>query len=114
MKEFFKQQLESAIPITQELLNELPIKNYDSGEPKQVGDHVLYAFKNRFENDEMTNKESFTLILISLCEREFDYYTDQYTISVGPFSGQVTIPILVNKGDEEKFQIMWDGHLKTI
>ena len=114
MKEFFKQQLESANPITQELLDEIPTKNYDSGEPKEAGDYVLYAFKNQFEPNETTGAETFGLTLFSLCEREFDYYAERYTPLSPSFAGQMTIPIFVLKGDEEKYKIMWDEHVKSL
>jgi hypothetical protein len=111
MKEYFKQQFEYANPITQDLLDELPQKNYTSGEEKQVGDIPLWGFKANFEIKNY--EEELELNLFSLCEREFPFYLDQYTIIRNPLSGQLDMPIFIKKGEEDKFNSMKNDHLKN-
>ena len=111
MKEFFKQQFESVNPITPELLVELPQKNYDSGEPKQVDDLPLWGFKAHYETK--NDQEELILTLFSLCEREFPYYSDQYIVKTSPFSPQMTIPIFIKKGEEDKYESLKNDYLKV-
>lgn len=110
MKELFQQQFEYGTPITEELLNELPQKTYTSGEEKQVNDVILYGFKvNFFIGAE--DKEELSLDLFSLCEREFPYYSELYTVIKNPFGAQFNMPIFVKKGEEDKFQSMKHDYL---
>lgn len=97
MKELFKEQLEYTNPLTQEMLNEMEKKRYSSGEDKRAGDIILYGFKAEFENEEMT------LILFDLCERDFEFYSQQYTVQRGPFPSAMNIPLFIPKGEEDKY-----------
>ena len=110
MIEHFRQQLEYCNPITQDLLTELPSTFYDSGEEMKAGDYVLYGFRVDFEK-----KDDFvdlSLSLFKLCEREFPYYLELYTIDNNPLSQGYNIPIFIKKGEEEKYQLMKNNHLK--
>ena len=112
MKEYFQQQLEYVNPITEDLLQEIPQKNYTSGEEKQVGDQQLFAFRADFEiKDDI---EELSLTLFSLCEREFPYYSDQYTTIKNPLNSGYELPILVKKGEEDKYELMKNEYLKGI
>ncbi len=107
MKELFKQQLEHVNPITEELLNELQQKNYDSGEPRQVGDKVLYGFKSEIDQDELS------LTLFSLCEREFEYYKERYTVQLYTSNPSLTFPIFIPKGEEDQYNQMKNNYLQN-
>ena len=109
MKELFNQQLEFANPYTQELLDEVPTKNYSSGEEKHAGDIPLWGLKVIFSESNET--ENLSLDLFSLCEREFPYYADQFTVLPNPLTPQYTIPIFIKKGEEEKYESMKNNHL---
>lgn len=106
MKELFKEQLEYANPLTEEILQVMEKKRYCSGENKQAGDIILYGFKVEFENEEMT------LTLFDLCERDFNFYSEQYTTQKSPFPGSMEIPIFILKGDEEKYNTILNKDLK--
>lgn len=111
MKELFQQQFEYGTPITEELLSEIPQKTYTSGEEKQVNDIVLWGFKvNFFVGKE--DKEELSLDLFCLCEREFPYYSELYTVIKNPLGIQFNMPIFIKKGEEEKFELMKNDHLK--
>ncbi len=109
MKELFKEQLEYANPLTQEILDEMEKKRYSSGEDKRAGDFILYGFKVEFENKE---KEEMIFTLFDLCEREFDFYSEQYIIQKGPFQARMHIPLFILKGEEEKYNTMLNEDLK--
>lgn len=113
MKDFFKQQYEYSNPITQEHLSELPQKTYTSGEEKQINDVVLWGFKVNFY---ATNNdgEELRLDLFCLCEREFPYYSELYTIIENPLTLRTLfdMPIFIKKGEEEKFNSMKNNHLQ--
>lgn len=100
MKEFFKEQLEYANPLTQEILDEMEKKRYFSGEDKKAGDIILYGFKVSFDGDDETDLQ---LTLFDLCEREFEYYQDQYIINSDPFKSAMNIPLFIPKGEEDKY-----------
>jgi hypothetical protein len=114
MKNLFKPQLETANPITQELLDELVYKNYESGEPKKVGDIPLWGFKAEYEPETEDKPEDLVLTLFSLCEREFPYYSEIYIALSSDFNKQITFPIFVKKGEEEKYEAMKGNHLRGI
>ena len=109
MKELFSSQYEYANPIDEDVLDEIPLKNYTSGEEKKSGDIPLWGFKACFNLNE--DVEELTLELFTLCEREFPYYRDQYTVIRNPI-GQMNIPIFIKKGDEEKYETIKNDHLK--
>jgi hypothetical protein len=110
MKEHFKQQYEHANPITQELLDEMPQKTYSSGEERQVDDIPLWGLKAVFELN--NNDEELILNLFSLCDREFPYYSELYSIISSPFNTSFTIPIFVEKGSEEKCRVLLSKHIE--
>jgi len=113
MKNLFRQQIENGNPITEELLTELPQKNYSSGEEKQINDIPLWGFKVEFNGSE--GKETLSLTLFSLCEREFPYYQEQYTVIPNPLSsGSYGIPIFIPKGMENKYESIKNDHLKNV
>jgi hypothetical protein len=114
MKRQFKQQYEYTNPITNELLLELPNKQYESGEEIEVNDVILYAFKVNYNTPDGETEETLSLDLISLCEREFNRYEELYTIMPGGFNPFLNFPILVEKGGEEKYNKMRNAYLKKL
>lgn len=112
MKDLFKSQIENNNPITEELLNEVQQKNYDSGEPKQVADIPLWGFKVQYEGQD-DKSEELVLTLFSLCEREFDYYDERYTAMSSDFNPYITFPVFIKKGEEDKFESMKNEQLKN-
>lgn len=103
MKEFFEQQLKYAYPLDSELLAELESKNYASGEEKKIGDILLFGFKAQYEQTE--DNENLMLVLFSLCEREFPFYLENYTIIPSTFNQHMGLPIFIKKGEEDKYKL---------
>lgn len=104
MKNLFNAQYEYANPITEDFLEEISQKHYTSGEEKQNGDIPLWGFVATFQNGELG--EELTLELFSLCEREFPYYSELYTIIPNPLSGGASMPIFIKKGEENKYELL--------
>jgi hypothetical protein len=70
MKKLFKQQLETNMAVTEQILSELKSKKYYSGKNIEIGDVVLYAMLNKgIVSDGVLGIE-----LITLNENEFKLY----------------------------------------
>lgn len=71
MKTFFKQQLESNMPVTEQILSELKCKKYYSGKNIEIGEIVLYALLNKG----ILSESRISLELITLNQNEFELYS---------------------------------------
>lgn len=83
LKDAFKKQLEQTPPLTNEQVAKLHEPNYYNGQPKQIGDIILFAFLD--ENQNQTT-------LITLNERHFD----MFQVAIG-FEGSGMIPTIMLK-----------------
>jgi hypothetical protein len=80
--DWYYDQLEQTAPLTQEKLDILKIKHYQSGRPYQIGDIILYGM---LENKE---KNDLTLITFNLDEINTLYFIKE------PRYVSTTLPIL--------------------
>jgi hypothetical protein len=74
--DLFKTQIEKNVVVTEELLNNLNVKQYNNGEEIKVGDKILYALlQNRNLGEKIDDNDLLTLTVIVLKEEHFDLYT---------------------------------------
>lgn len=91
-----EKQLATTIPLTEEILNKLSVKNYTSGRAMQIGDQVLYGI---LRTDSISNNEiKINFIQFHIDELGVIYEVDQNYIS-DTFEIKLPYLNLINNGN---------------
>ena len=77
MTKLFEEQLKTAPIITEEILEKLSSKNYDSGDPIKVGDKVVFAYRytgEPYDDPEFPNGQRVPVEIVMINENQIDQY----------------------------------------
>lgn len=103
MKEYFKEQLKKALPLTQSALDDMnegrKNKNYNEA-PYHAGDVMLYMMVQRpIESSDNMFDSELAIELVVILESELEESSENYTFSRWGGSG-MTIPVFIKKEEE--------------
>ena len=78
-----EKQLATTIPLTEEILNKLSVKNYTSGRAMQIGDQVLYGILRTDSNEIKINFIQFHIDELGVIyEVDQNYISDTFEIKL--------------------------------
>ena len=94
MKEYFKEQLDNATPLTAEIILKLIRKDKGNGEDVEPGDRMLMCLIETITSVNDDKSKNIQLETMRVYESELESFNEQYTF----LRHNNTIPIFKNKG----------------